>query len=164
MSIDLVEVGLDKYELIQRLYVAYMEDMSQFFTAKRDAHGNIEYNDRQILKYWEEEDHWPYILLSNGEACGFCLLRKYPDEKHSYDIEQYYVRKSHRKTGVGRLAFHRLLRKHAGDWQIRVLPRNKPAIEFWRGAIESYLTKEITPVKIDEHGETMFVFNFATKT
>ncbi len=163
MPLYLKELKLNEYELIRGLYAEYLEEMSEYFVAERDVHGEIEYDSQQILKYWERRDHWSYAVVFGGEICGFCLLRKYPEEKTTYDIEQFYIKESHRRRGIGRQALYCLLSKYPGSWQIRIIPNNVPAIKFWKDAIESYLLKEIKLKEADEYGDKMLFLKFKTK-
>src|SRR5262249_51116464 len=48
------------------------------------------------------------------------------------------VLRRHRKEGVGRALATHLWREFPGEWLVRVLAANRPAVPFWRAAVRDF--------------------------
>lgn len=55
-----------------------------------------------------------------------------------YRLSEFFVLRTFRRAGVGRRAAFALFDRLPGIWDIRELPRNSPAIAFWRAIITEY--------------------------
>ena len=55
-----------------------------------------------------------------------------------FRMSEFFVLRSYRGQGIGRRAVFTLFDRFRGKWEIFELPRNEPAIRFWRGALGAY--------------------------
>ena len=89
----------------------------------------------------EDTDH-PFILLEAGRRVGFALVNQAPSPHMQpgmdFRMSEFFVLRSYRGQGIGRRAVFTLFDRFRGKWEIFELPRNEPAIRFWRGAIGAY--------------------------
>jgi predicted acetyltransferase len=53
-------------------------------------------------------------------------------------MSEFFVLRGHRGRGIGRRAVFALFDRFPGVWEISELPRNVPAIRFWRRVIGEY--------------------------
>ncbi|WP_189444087.1 GNAT family N-acetyltransferase [Salinicola rhizosphaerae] len=87
-------------------------------------------------------------------------MRPYPFDQSVYDIEQFFVMRSHRRSGIGRLAFQKCLVLHPGKWQIRALLDNKPAYKFWERTISETTGQNFTSTDEMDRDLLMHFFRF----
>ena len=89
----------------------------------------------------EPEDH-PLILVDAGERVGAALVNQAPSPHVSagmdFRMAEFFVLRAYRRRGIGRRAVFALFDRFRGAWEISELPRNEPAIRFWRRAIDEY--------------------------
>lgn len=55
-----------------------------------------------------------------------------------FRMAEFFVLRKHRGRGLGRRAVFTLFDRFRGKWEISELPRNAPAIRFWRRVIGEY--------------------------
>lgn len=92
-------------------------------------------------QYWQEPNRFPYIIHCNKKIAGLVLLIKgspVTDDPEVWDISEFFIMKNYRRQGVGTQVVHDLWRRFPGDWQVRVLPENHAACEFWSNVIKTY--------------------------
>ena len=53
-------------------------------------------------------------------------------------LYEYVITEKHRRTGLGKAALAQVLDAHEGEWCVYVLPDNRPAMGFWKGALAPF--------------------------
>lgn len=132
---------VDRQWLIN-VYPFYLHDLSAF------DDGYYHLDDRGLwvpdhLPSWlDAEDDHPLILLESGRRVGFALVNQAPSPHVSpglaFRMSEFFVLRAHRGRGIGRAAAAALFDRFPGRWEISELPRNAPAIRFWRGVVGGY--------------------------
>ncbi len=139
MNIELIRVGSNDTQL-EEIFPIYVSEMVKHLDQSEEKNKSI--NPAEILKnYWAQSPIWPYLMIVGDEVAGFCMLRHYPGEFETIDIDQYYVVKTFRRQGVGIKSLTMLVKMHPGNWLIRVLKPNDGAFKFWVNAVESCIGK-----------------------
>jgi predicted acetyltransferase len=134
-KVELVSASkLDK-KIVYNLFRYYVYDMSEYMGWNPSKEGIYGSNTSLLEIYWENDDHYPYLVYCNDELAGFSLLRKYPADKELYDIGQFFVLRKFKRKGVGGKAFELSVSKYPGKWLTRVLLDNTGALKFWLSAI-----------------------------
>jgi predicted acetyltransferase len=59
-------------------------------------------------------------------------------------MSEFFVRKAHRRLGIGRDAAKLIFDRFAGDWEIVEYQRNPGSVSFWRGVLTSYCKGRFT--------------------
>jgi predicted acetyltransferase len=95
------------------------------------------------LPSWLQEDgDHPLILLEAGRRVGFALVNQAPSPHVTpgldFRMAEFFVLRGCRGQGIGRRAVVALFDRFPGKWEISELPRNAPAIRFWRRVIGAY--------------------------
>lgn len=85
---------------------------------------------------WTDPNRFPRLLLVNNEPAGFALVRKIG--KRKYEMEQFFVMRKFRRTGIGRDAAHQLFSAFPGHWTVEQITENIAAHAFWRDAISTF--------------------------
>ena len=127
---------------LRNVYPFYLHDLSEF-----DDH-YYTLNERGLwepdyLPSWLEDgtDH-PLIISESGCRIGFALVNEAPSQYMMpgirFRLSEFFVLRKYRRCGFGRRAALTLLDQFRGRWQLSVLPRNEPAICFWRTIITEY--------------------------
>jgi predicted acetyltransferase len=53
-------------------------------------------------------------------------------------MAEFFVGRTHRRRGIGRLAVELILNRFSGRWEITEYLRNPVAVSFWRRVVASY--------------------------
>jgi len=117
------------------MFHLYVAEMMQYVNSTKLADKAVDPLD-VLDRYWEQRPKWPYLIVADGVVAGFCLLRHYPGEDDTIDIDQYYVAEQFRRNGVGLCSLVEAVNMHPGNWLIRVLKTNTKAFRFWVSAVE----------------------------
>jgi aminoglycoside 6'-N-acetyltransferase I len=129
-------------EWLTNVYPFYLHDLSEF----DDGYYRLDESGRWTpdhLPSWldEEEDH-PLILIDAGARVGAALVNQAPSPHVSQGVDfrmaEFFVLRAFRARGIGRRAAFALFERFRGVWEITELPRNEPAIRFWRRVIGEY--------------------------
>ncbi len=149
-KIEIVSAGISEKGTIENLFVYYIYEMSDLLQTSASEIGLLEPRQHNLKRYWESDNHYPYLIRCNGEIAGFSLLRKYPNDPKHYDIDQFFVLKKFSRRGVGREAFKQSVAALPGSWITRVLLENKKALAFWLSVIPSVTdNKFVHSIEID---------------
>ena len=95
--------------------------------------------------YWSEpETRRPFWLRVADSNAGFALLDLKAGEGRT-EIAEFYVARGFRRRGIGRGAARRLIARFPGGWRITQREENAPAIAFWHGVLDGFVTyREVT--------------------
>ncbi len=137
MEVSLKKIDHQSRHILENLFPFYIYDMSEFMGWNPNENGEYTYHNANFDVYWRKEDHTPYFICVDANIAGFVLVRKYPTQLNTYDIEQFFVLRKYKRQGVGKKAIAHVLKRYPGEWQIRVLQENSAALHFWKAAVTS---------------------------
>ncbi|MBM3071904.1 GNAT family N-acetyltransferase [Enterobacter sp. RHBSTW-00994] len=123
--------------IIENLFRYYVYDLAEYGKWRCGQDGQYLFNSSLLDPHWSRDDHWPYLIYDEDELAGFCLLRRYPFDVRTYDVDQFFVLRKFKGMGVGKEAFRLAVTERPGYWQTRVMLENTAALRFWRSAIAS---------------------------
>ncbi|KDM91634.1 GNAT family N-acetyltransferase [Photobacterium galatheae] len=135
MDVSLRAIEIKKRQMLGNLFQFYLYELSAYLKWNPNDDGLFQFHSPSLNKYWEKDDHFPYFIMHGDELAGFALVRLYPETQSVHDIEQFFVFRKFKGQGVGRQALKHLVNAHPGQWQIRVLLENTPALKFWTSAV-----------------------------
>lgn len=122
----------DETEILLDLWQLYMQDLAEFRDSEVQADGR--YRDDRLRTYLAYEDHWPFLIKSQGEIAGFALIRK--SKPDTYLIGEFFIESEFRGTGISVLAVDQILQIFVGIWEIPFQTENSRAAIFWRKTIK----------------------------
>jgi len=149
--------------LLANLLELYIHDLSAVFPhVELGPDGRFGY--RRLPMYWTEPDRrFQFIIRPGGHVAGFVLVQRgspaNPDPD-GYDVDEFFVLRRYRRTGVGREAAFQLWNNFPGAWTVRVLENNRGALDFWRGVIAEYAKGTATEAAIPDREEPWRIFTF----
>jgi predicted acetyltransferase len=139
-NVSLVPATAADAPLLSNLLELYMHDLSAVFAIELGADGRYGYE--RLPLYWSKpESHFAFLLRSGSRTVGFALvMRGSPAGEHPDDLDmsEFFVLRSHRRSGIGQRAAFLLWDRLPGQWVVRVAERNAPALAFWENAVRDY--------------------------
>jgi predicted acetyltransferase len=100
--------------------------------------------EHEIFANWFANDHsHPLLILKGLESVGFALVSRpripaAGETSADYNMSEFFVRKAHRRAGIGRDAATLIFDRFAGEWEIVEYMRNPGAVAFWRRVLSVY--------------------------
>lgn len=139
MNIEIVPVDNRHKSALRQLIELYSYDFSEYTKADVDEHGFYGYMD--LDQYWTEDTKAPFFIKVNGKIAGFVLVGmscKFTENESARSIQQFFVMRKYRGLNVGNFAAKYIFSLFKGEWEVRVLHTNKPALPFWNKVINEY--------------------------
>ena len=153
---------------IQDIYGEYLDALSDLNTGLFSVLGTDNPREQEIFANWFSNDQsHPLLILKGSEPVGFALVTRprIPDPGEvsvNYAMSEFFVRKAHRRFGVGLEAATLIFDRFAGDWEIVQYLRNPVAITFWRRVLTTYGKGRFT--ERSRNGEVRQRFTTGAKT
>jgi len=108
-----------------------MKGLAEFRDSEVQADGR--YRDDRLRTYLAYEEHWSFLIRSEGGIVGFALVRI--SKPATYVIGEFFIKSEFRGRGIGGLAVAEILPKFIGNWEIPFQNENAKAAAFWRRTI-----------------------------
>jgi predicted acetyltransferase len=129
---------------IQDVYGEYIDSLSDLNTGLFSVIGADNPRKDEIFANWFSNDHsHPLLILKGPDPVGFALVTRpripaAGEPAADYRMSEFFVRKQHRRVGMGRDAAILIFDRFAGDWEIVEYLRNPGAVAFWRRVVAGY--------------------------
>jgi predicted acetyltransferase len=142
---------------IQSVYGEYIDSLADLNTGLFSVIGADNPREDEIFANWFSNDHsHPLLILKGPEPVGFALVTRpripaAGEPAADYRMSEFFVRKQHRRVGMGRDAATLIFDRFAGDWEIIEYLRNPGAVAFWRRVVAGYCGDSYT--ERTRHGE-----------
>jgi predicted acetyltransferase len=157
VSIRDVRSSLKDRQWIQSVYGEYLESLADLNTGFFSVIGTENARQDEIFANWFSNDQaHPLVILKGAEPVGFALvtrLRITPAgaEGACFRMSEFFVRRPHRRAGVGRNAATLIFDRFTGDWEILEYQRHPGSVAFWRRVLAVYCPGSVT--ERTQHGE-----------
>lgn len=161
LDIEIVQATADHESLLSNLMQLYAHDFAAFYDLDFGADGRFVYNELSL--YFREPNRQAFLVRTDGTWAGFILVRKGSQISGAddvWDMAEFFVRREHRRLGLGTEIAHRTWSRFPGKWEVRVLTANTSAGLFWEHAIGLFLGKKIAPLSVVRDGESWTVYSF----
>jgi predicted acetyltransferase len=136
-ELSISQLGPESDSLLRNLFEHYIHDMAEWFEVDTKADGSYSFDTTPI---WENRCD-VYLAKVGDAVAGFALVgsaAKWLGEIRAYDMREFFVIRTYRRNGFGQKMATLLWNEYPGEWLIRVLELNVPAVQFWRIAVSSY--------------------------
>lgn len=133
MPLALRKARPDDFSALQQMLELYQYELSDIWLQDTDAEAKYGYN---LERHRRDERFHAHVALEDSQYVGFALVAPaIVTRKEGSWMEQFFVLKRYRRSGVGRaLALH-VLCDHPGPWEVGQVPANIAAQAFWRQVI-----------------------------
>ena len=138
MTIEVIRAEKMQKPILRQLMELYSYDFSEYTNENVDEHGLYGYS--YLDHYWTEDARHPFFIKVDGCFAGFVLVGafcKYTNNK-AHSIAEFFVMRKYRKMNIGKSAAKYVFDLFKGEWEVRVLHANKPALPFWHKVIDEY--------------------------
>ena len=132
-------------EWIESVYRDYLDDLSPLNTGvfSTTSLGEIGYSTSDQLSRWFGDSSVnPLVILRGNDLVGFAIVARGRSEGGrtpvDYRMAEFFVGRTWRRRGIGKLAVELILNRFAGRWEITEYLRNPVAVSFWRRVVANY--------------------------
>jgi predicted acetyltransferase len=157
-SFEITRVGPESEPILLNLLEYYLHDMAEWFQFDIGDDGRYGYD---MSRHWEKDDA-VYLARVDGKPAAFAFLStagKWLEDAH-IDVEEFFVVRRFRRTGIGKRFISTLWDQQTGIWLIRVLEANAPAVPFWRNSVSSYTGDDYREDQRMVDGQNWSFFSF----
>lgn len=125
-------VGRESAVILSNLCQHYVHDMSEWFGNDTLPDGSFAYD----LERWWADRH-VYLASCADALVGFAVVGNADalGEPAGHDMSEFFVLRKYRRAGAGRMLARHVWQRHPGEWLVRVLGTNVPAVGFWRRTV-----------------------------
>jgi len=149
--IELRELTEERHEIAERFWQFFLHDLSEFRDSHPDEHGA--FKRRHLEPYLRPDpDRIGYVVYGPTGPVGLSFVYGLTDDVRRFD--QFFIVRSQRGAGVGRVAAEATIRRHPGRWEVGFQNENPAAARFWRGVaagIGSNVHERLQPVPDKPH-------------
>lgn len=125
--------------MLRQLVELYNHDFSEYTKEDVDEHGFYGYS--YLDHYWTDETRTPFFIKVDGKYAGFVMVGrfcKYTLNEKANSIQEFFVMRKYRKMKIGSFTAKYVFDLFKGEWEVRVLHANEPALPFWHKVINEY--------------------------
>ncbi|WED43338.1 GNAT family N-acetyltransferase [Legionella cardiaca] len=170
LTIALLEAHSKDYPILQNLACFYVYDMSRYcgFLPGWKCPETGLYKSYDFKKYFEDENHYPFIIRVDEELAGFVLVNKIAITSDvDWHMSEFFITAKFQRRGIGQTVAKQIWEKFPGNWEVSVIPQNERGLNFWRKAIKAttndQYVENIVKVSWDiTNPRIIFNFNIAT--
>jgi predicted acetyltransferase len=130
-------VGPQADVVLRNLYEHYVHDMSEWLPIDVRADGSFGHDTSAL---WEG-DAAVYLARVGGALAGFGVAAsagRWLGRPAARDVKDFFVLRRYRHQGVGDALAAHLWDACRGEWLVRVVAANRPALPFWRRVVRGY--------------------------
>lgn len=151
MSIELMSAEPRHGEALYHLFQFYVYDFSELLRFEVDDMG--QFAAPAVVTFFDDPNCFPYLMKVQGRWAGFAIVRwgsrlSFGDD--AWDMEEFFVLRRHRRSGVGREAASRIFGRHPGRWEVRQRRENQVGIAFWRATVQHLTEGDFTEETLDD--------------
>ena len=151
--------------VLANLLELYIHDLSEAFAVRLGADGRFGYP--PLASYWcEPEARYPFLIRRHDQVVGFVLAQRgspLSDDPEVFDVAEFFVLRSERRSGVGARAAELLWDRLPGRWIVRVSAANRAGLPFWTRTIRNYAGDAARATQRGVEPQRWHVFAFDTR-
>ena len=136
-NLSISKIGPESNALLRNLFEHYLHDMAEWFEIDTKADGSYSYDTSVVWK----NGYDAYLAKLGDSIAGFALVgsaAKWLGDVDAYEVHEFFVIRRFRRSGCGQRMAALLWNQRPGQWLVRVLEANAPAVLFWRTAISNH--------------------------
>jgi predicted acetyltransferase len=136
-DLTISKMGPESDVLLRNLFEHYIHDMAEWFEIDTRPDGSYSYDTSQVWKNGFDA----YLVRIGDSIAGFALVGsavEWLGDTGANDVHEFFVIRRFRRRGVGQRVATLLWNERPGEWLVRVVESNAPAVLFWRTAVSEY--------------------------
>jgi predicted acetyltransferase len=143
---------------LAQLLELYQYELSDIWHQDLDAQARYGYD---LSRHKHAERFFAHVALDGTQYLGFALVAPAAVTRtEGCWMEQFFVLKRHRRSGVGLQLARHVFASHPGLWEVGQMPANAAARAFWRSVIGTATGGQFTEVQVTEGWWQGFVQQF----
>lgn len=157
-GLEVVHADRNDDPILVNLLEFYLHDLAEWF--KFDQHPSGKYT-QSTDQYWAD-GHSVYLLYAKSIPIGFGLVGPAYEfnQGDGMDMDEFFVVRRHRRTGVGADFATDLWNRYRGPWLVRVFQSNTPALLFWRKTISDFTNSRYEEETVEKNDSPWSYFSF----
>ena len=159
---SITKIGPESDRLLRNLFEFYVHDMAPWFDIDLKADGSYSYDTSTVwARGWDA-----YVARVDGAIAGFALIasaEEWIGEQGVWDVREFFVVRKYRRSGLGRRIAEAIWNERPGEWLVRVLEANEPALEFWRVMVARYSGDRYREESRIVNGRSWLFLRFASR-
>jgi predicted acetyltransferase len=163
-DVSLIAATESDAALLANLLELYIHDLTEIFgSLEIGPDGRFGY--RRLPLYWSEPRRFPFVIRSGSRVAGFALAKRgspADGDPMVLDVEEFFVLRQYRRSGVGRRAAALLWKGLAGRWTVRVAEANSSALRFWRSVVAELADESASEFPFSDGGRDWRVLSFTS--
>jgi predicted acetyltransferase len=137
LSLAISRIGPESDMLLRNLFEHYIHDMAEWFEIDTKPDGSYSYDTSVI---WENS-YETYVAKTGDSIAGLAIVGpalEWVGGTGAHEVREFFIIRRFRRSGFGHRMAIRLWAERPGEWLVRAVESNAPAVLFWRAAISSY--------------------------
>ena len=117
--------------------------------------------------YWGDDPSLKvFVFRLDSALAGFAFVNDWSasGRELDYGLAEFFVLRSHRRSGVGWDAANQVFAALPGQWEVAVRASNVPALNFWRTALRDDAIRGLTEITGDGARWDGIIFRFESGT
>jgi predicted acetyltransferase len=162
LSVDLVDARQSPTDRdwLSNVYPFYLHDLSEVDDGYYRLSNDGRWEPDHLPSWLADDTDYPFVMRMPRGRVGSALVNTAPSPHimpgADYRLSEFFVLRAFRRAGVGRRAAFALFDRFPGIWEIRELPRNGPAIAFWRTTLGEYAGRRYEETTTHEEVRQIF--------
>lgn len=161
MEVEVLPASPAQEPILANLLELYAHDFSEFVELQLGADGRFGYEPLPL--YWKDSRRHPFLITADGVLAGFVFVHRGSQisvDAEVWDVAEFFIVRGFRRLGLGTKAAQEIWRRFPGQWEVRVIDRNRQAQAFWARAINEFTGGTVEPSLLDKDGQRWHVFSF----
>jgi predicted acetyltransferase len=154
----------EQQPVLANLLELYAHDFSEFHDVTPGPDGRFGYP--RLPLYWSEPDRHPFLVRIHGNWAGFVLVKRGSEltpNHAAWDMVEFFVLRHYRRRGIGTRIAQEVWQRFPGPWEVRVMPSNTSACQFWARAIADFTGQPTHPVLLHKGNDDWRLFSFESR-
>ena len=142
-----------------QLYLHDFSEIDDYFEVDQD--GRFPSDDFDA--YWgDDPSRRVFVFRLDGAFAGFAFVNDWSasGQDLDYGLAEFFVLRSHRRSGVGWDAANQVFASLPGQWEVAVRAANIPALNFWRTALRDDAIRALSEITGDSARWDGIIFRF----
>jgi len=160
MNIQIEPVMPEQKDIFAQLMNLYDYDFTEYTNADIKESG---YYYENVDGFLLNDKLRCYFIRVDGILAGFVIIGDggymYLEDESAHNIDEFFVMRKYRRSGVGRFAAESAFNMHKGKWEVCQMPNNTPARKFWKTVIAGYTRNNYQEVGTENDNMVGFIFD-----